>query len=213
MIVVDDSSDSLNVGLWLMFSLSIDGNVLHIVDDLLRLFQIIVMQGFKELLPSFLHVRELLIGPSRLFLPRLFVVSALLDIRIADRVAYIASLLLLHLLLPHQVVDVLLQLRKPVQHYILELVTVLQLCFLVLSGKDVATRRVLEVGFLSKRMDVDLRILIESIQQVRLLLIDLILSGNTIVPSIDVRSTAIVNHCNLLSVIQPRVALKLTLLR
>lgn len=143
-----------------MLPLSTDRNVLHVVDDLLGFFDVVVMQRFEELLPPLLHLRHPLI-PSPLLLP-FFKARSLLDIRIADRIADIASLLLLHLLLPHQVVDVLLQLRKPVQNYILELVTVLK--FLVFGGKDVAAWRGLEVGFLGEGVDVDLRVFVEGIQ-------------------------------------------------
>lgn len=143
-----------------MLTLSTYWNVLHVVDNLLRSFNVIVVQRLEELLPPLLHIRNPLIAHPLLL--AFFKARSLLDIRIADRITDIASLLILHLLLPHQVVDVLLQLRKPVQHYILELFTILK--FLVFSGEDVAAWRGLEVGFLSKGVDVDLRIFVKGIQ-------------------------------------------------
>lgn len=140
-VVVDDPSDALDVELGLMFALSIDRNILHIIDNLLGLLNVNVIKRFKELLPPFLHIRHL---PHLLLL---FKTRSLLDIRIADRIAHVASLLLLHLLLPHQVVNVLLQLRQPVQHDVLELVAIHQL--LVFGGEDVAARRGQEVGLFS----------------------------------------------------------------
>ena len=43
-VVVDDPSDALDVGLRLVLALSTDGNVLHVIDDLLGLFDVIVVQ-------------------------------------------------------------------------------------------------------------------------------------------------------------------------
>lgn len=143
-----------------MLALSTDWNVLHVVDDLPGFLNVIVMQRLEEFLPPLLHIRNPLIAHPLLL--TFFKARSLLDIRIADRIADIASFLLLHLLLPHQVVYILLQLRKPVQHYILELFTILK--FLVFSGEDVAAWRGLEVGFLSKGVDVDLWVFVEGIQ-------------------------------------------------
>ena len=43
-VVVDDPSDALDVGFRLVLALSADGNVLHVIDDFLGLFDVIVVQ-------------------------------------------------------------------------------------------------------------------------------------------------------------------------